>query len=527
MSTGEENPPSMLTRAPVSRTAPPAGLDGLLAEFWARSSVGLCLSDDRGIIVTVNPTFARTMGYSVDELTGLHIMRLFAAEQAVRGSVDHAAFIAGGETAATEPIYLHKSGRPLFAHASDTRVRSSDGRVYRVTTLVDLSHRVDGVQQLRQHQQAENFTALASEIGNDFNNLLSIILGYTAFLQDGILDTNRLNTAIGGISGAVRRAANLIRQTLHLSRRDELCFQRVAIGEFVKEFFRMAGSALTAGVEVSLDLAGRLPPVSIDPQQFHHVLANLGQKARDLTGEGGRIACTTQHVNGKEVRAKFSDAREPSYVLLTLHAAPSAASFVEGEQPGTWNAAVQFAERRRDLGILVVHTIMTSHRGYLEIDTWSGPALVFRLYLPALAELVLEPEPPAAFVASSPAAERLVLLVDDEETLLQALSFLLTRNGFTVIKARDGVEAIEEFMRHADRIALVVIDLGLPRVSGWEAFLKIKEHSPQVNAVIMSGHLEANLQAEILRAGAKGYLQKPFAMSEALAEVNRFFKTTA
>jgi DNA-binding response OmpR family regulator len=123
--------------------------------------------------------------------------------------------------------------------------------------------------------------------------------------------------------------------------------------------------------------------------------------------------------------------------------------------------------------------------------------------------------------------ERIVLLVDDEETLLEALSFLLTRHGFTVIKARDGVEAVDEFTRHSERIALVVIDLGLPRMSGWEAFLKIKEQSPSVNAVIMSGHLEANLKTEILRAGAKGYLQKPFAMSEALAEVNRFFKTVS
>ncbi len=527
MNSHVENVTTVTTHAPAVRHAAPAGLGGLLTDFWARSSIGLCLSDDRGIIVAANSAFASTVGYAVQELSGMHLMRLFAAEASVRGTVEHAAFIAGEDSATAETIYLHKSGRPLFAHAADTRVQTPDGRFYRLTTLVDLSRRVGGVQQLRQNQQAENFTALASEIGNDFNNLLSIILGYTAFLQDGTLDVSRLNTAINGIDHAVRRAANLIRQTLHLSRRDELCFQRIAVGEFVKEFFRMAGDALTPGINVSIDLSSDLPPVSLDPQQFHHVLANLGQKVRDLTGAGGRIACTTRQVDGVHVRTKFSGAREPSYVLLTIQAEPHAASFVEGERPGTWDAAVRFAERRRDLAVLVVHSIMDSHRGHLEIDTWSGPALVFRLYLPAITESNNMVEPPAVMVPPVSPSERIVLLVDDEETLLQALSFLLTRHGFTVIKARDGVEAVDEFVRHAERIALVVIDLGLPRMSGWEAFLKIKEHSPQVNAVIMSGHLEANLKTEILRAGAKGYLQKPFAMSEALAEVNRFFKAKA
>ncbi|MET0261950.1 MAG: response regulator [Rariglobus sp.] len=516
-----------LSITPASRSdeaALPAELGGLLKEFWIHSPVGLCLTDDRGMIVTTNPAFAETVGYSVAELSGLHIMRLFAAEAAVRGSVAHAAFIAGDDVATADTTYLHKSGRPIFAHASDTRLRTPRGKVYRLTTLADLSRQAGGVQQLRQNQRTENFTALASDISNDFNNLLSIILGYTAFLKDGSLDVNRLNTAIGGIDHAVRRAANLIRQTLHLSRRDELSFQRIAVGEFVQEFFRMAGETLTPGIAVSLDLEENLPPVSLDPQQFHHVLANLGQKARDLTGEGGRILFTTRQVDGAEVRTKFSDAREPFYIALTLRAEPPAHLFLEGERPGTWDAAVRFSERRRDLAVLVVHSIMASHRGHLEIDTWSGPSLIFRLYIPSLSDTPVSPEE-TSVQPSSVAGGRTVLVVDDEETLLQALSFLLTRHGFVVLKARDGVEAVDEFVKNSDKIALVVIDLGLPRMSGWEAFLKIKDYAPEVNAVIMSGHLEANLKTEILRAGAKGYLQKPFAMSEALTEINRFFKT--
>lgn len=503
----------------------PSGLASLLPAFWQKSPIGLCLSDERGVMLAVNAAFAETVGYANEELCGLHIMRLLAAEAAVRGSVAHAAFIAGDDAATTETTYLHRSGRPLFAHATDTRLQTKSGAVYRLTTLIDLSRQTGDVQQLRQHQQAENFTALASDISNDFNNLLSIILGYTAFLQDGALDAHRLNTAVGGIDHAVRRAANLIRQTLHLSRRDELSFQRIVVCEFVREFFRMAGDTITPDISVELDLPDGLSPVSLDPQQFHHVLANLGQKARELTGLGGRMHLSVRMAEGAEVRTQFTDAREPVYLVLTMRAEPSSEALVEGERAGTWDAAVRFAERRRDLSVLVVHSIMASHRGHLQIDAWTAPALVFRLYLPALTEPAPAIEPPVnpSEIASSTA--KTVLVVDDEETLLQALSFMLVRHGFTVIKARDGAEAVEEFVRNSESISLVLLDLGLPRMSGWEAFLKIKEHSPRVNAVIMSGHLESNLKTEILRAGAKGYLQKPFAMNEALAEVGRFYKT--
>jgi len=104
---------------------------------------------------------------------------------------------------------------------------------------------------------------------------------------------------------------------------------------------------------------------------------------------------------------------------------------------------------------------------------------------------------------------------------------LLERNGCRVIVARDGQEAVELFQARAPEIALVLIDLGLPRMSGWEAFQKIKERSPAARIAVMSGHLEANLRAKVIQGGACGYLQKPFSMAEALAEVRRAWAAPA
>ena len=498
----------------------PSGLGFVMAEFWAKSPLGLCLIDSQGAVVAVNAAFCTALGRPIHEMVGASAMGLVAAEATVQGALSHTAFINGDDTAMGGTVYLHKSGRPLFTHVTDTRVRSADGRVFRLTSLVDLAGQVEGVGPLREHQKAENFSALAADISNDFNNLLSIILGYTAFLQDSTLDPTRLNTAVEGIDHAVRRAANLIRQTLHLSRRDELSFQRVVMGHFVREFYRMAGETLAPGFVLSLDIEERGVAVSLDPQHFHHALANLGQKARDLAGTGGRMTVSVRQVSGESVRVKFPDAREASYVMLMLRTEPSAVKLVDEENQEIWEDAVRFAERRRDLAVLVVHGIMAGHRGHLEVDARSGPALVFRMYLPALVEPVLTPLP-ALQPSPVPAEGLTVLLVDDEETLLETLETLLVRNGFKIILARDGLEAVNLFVEHAAEISLVLIDLGLPRMSGWEAFQKIKAHSPAVRVIVMSGHLEANLKAKILRGGGGGFLQKPFALPEALAEVRR------
>ena len=506
--------PVPFAKSPMRAGELPAEMGDLFYDFWAQAAIGLCLADVRGVMIAVNTAFCETVGYSSAELVGSSVIRLLAPEASVRGSVAHAAFMNGDDMAPNGAVYLHKNGRPLYTHATDTRVRSSDGRVFRLTSLIDLDRQTQGASQLRRHQSAENFSALASEISNDFNNLLSIILGYTAFLQDGALEANRLNTAVGGIDHAVRRAANLIKQTLQLSKRDELSFQRVFVGGFVKEFLRMTGETLATGIEVGLDLDAELPPVLLDPQHFHHALANLGQKTRDLIGVGGRMNFSTRRVAGDDVKARFPDARDPFYVVMTVRAQPAASVLAEQEAVGTWEAAVRFAERRRDLAVLVVHNIMASHRGYLEVDAMSGPALVFRLYFPALPEQEPVAEMPVPVDTSGLSTNRTVLVVDDEEMLLHALATTLGRKGFEIIKARDGIEAVELFTANASRIALVLIDLGLPRMSGWEAFMKIKEHSPSVNVLIMSGHLEANLKYEILKAGARGYLQKPFTIKE-------------
>jgi len=490
---------------------------------WEKLPFGLCLVDERGAIVTVNPAFADLLGYTRAELVGAMFTMLFPPEASVQGLAAHAAFLAGDNSALkTFGAIIHKSGRALFAHTTDARMTLA-GRPYRLFSLIDLAREAQTEPQLRQLQRAESFAAMASEVGNDFNNLLSIILGYTTFLQDPAVDSGRAATAIEGIEKAVARAANLIKQTLYLSRKIEPTFQRAQLGQLVENFCQMIGDSYGKQLTLIRSVEPALPPVAIDLYQINHLLLNLCQKSRDLAGPGGRLEFAVSAVSGAELSKKFPDAREPKYDLLRIRLTPPETT--DEDTLETFNsAALGLTERVRDLSILAVHSIMGVHRGWLDVSAFPGE-LAFSLYFPVSPELAAEPAVPATTTAApaAPRAERVILLVDDEETLLHALSHVLERNGYRVFKARDGIEAVEVFrLRHAE-IGLVLCDLGLPRMSGWEAFMKMRDLVPSVDAIFMSGHLEENLQAEIIKSGARGYLQKPFAISEVLSAVNRFF----
>jgi two-component system cell cycle sensor histidine kinase/response regulator CckA len=502
--------------------APDAISAELFPAVWEKLPFGLCLVDGRGTIAMVNPAFADLLGYSRAELVGAMFTMLFPPEASVQSLAAHTAFLAGDNSALKAfGAIIHKSGRALFGHTTDARLILA-GRPYRLFSLIDLAREAQTEPQLRQLQRAESFGAMASEVGNDFNNLLSIILGYTTFLQDPAADSARAATAIEGIEKAVTRAANLIKQTLYLSRKIEPSFQRSNLGQLVENFCQMIGDSYGRQLTLIRSAEPALPLVAVDLYQINHLLLNLCQKARDLAGLGGRLEFAVSAVAGAELGKRFPDAREPKYVFLCIRLTPPEKNSEDAIE--TFNsAALGLTERVRDLSILAVHSIMSVHRGWLDVSASPGE-LVFSLYFPVSPELAPEPVVPAA-PPTARRTERVILLVDDEETLLHALSHVLERNGFRVFKARDGIEAVDVFRQRHAEIGLVLCDLGLPRMSGWEAFMKMRDLVPSVDAIFMSGHLEENLQEEIIKSGARGYLQKPFAVAEVLSAVNRFFTT--
>ncbi len=491
-----------------SNPAPaPIDFSALAASAWQQVDVGFCLSDAAGSICSVNPAFCAITGYTAEELVGGSLVRLHPPEVAFTASSAHASIIAG-ETSVPPVTYLHKSGRPIFAQISDRRLTAPTGEVFRVTTVVDLEREVSRDARLEQMHRAQNFLSSASSISNDYNNLLAIIMGYTAFLADSGSDPRRIQTAVQGIDNAVQRAADLVKQTLYITRQSVPALQRIHLNVLLDELARNVGANDTWRAAVELVTEPLLGPAGLDPKHMAYMVNELCRRAYEVMGRGFHLRMNTQRVNGAALQAKFSHAREPLYAGLEIQLAPSTLS-------PRRTARIPW-ENRRDLSLASIESIMAGHRGCVERDQLPGDTVAFRLYFPMLAEpaALTEPIPSASLGAGAT-----ILVVDDEDSLLHALGFALERHGFKVLKARDGAEAVETFERHHATISLVLCDLGLPRMSGWEAFMRMRQIRSDIRVILMTGQLGHALQEEINRAGAAGFLQKPFAIPDAVAEV--------
>lgn len=505
----------------------PPILDGLAGEVWHQSAAGLCLIDEGGEVLCANLAFAHALGYEADEMVGMAISRLHPPDVMVAMKALHRSLVEDAPAtvwAGREMRFQHRRGRPITGYARNARFTDAEGEVYRLITMVNLSDIVRADYRLEQMQRAENFSALASAVSNDLNNLLSIILGYTALLQDGQADARRLRVVSEGVEGAVHRASTLVRQTLYLARRPDASLRPIGLNGFVEQRVEAARAVIgERAFELELSTNSKLAHVPVDQGQLGDALDEALQRVHAVDPEGLRpLRVRTLFQSGEEVRHRFVNATDSEYALVEIsHAGrPRSAS----RSPFS---AIDLSEATSgtDLGITMIERIVESHRGYLAYQTFSGGGVSFTLCLP-LAAMAAE-SPRSAPATEKPVAEptkargRRILVIDDESGLLETIVETLIREGYDAIGVTDGPSALKVFREHAGNFDLVICDLVLPKMNGWEVFTGIRDIRPDAPVVIMSGHLEPKLKDAVQRSGALGFLQKPFSMGAFLRFVQK------
>jgi two-component system cell cycle sensor histidine kinase/response regulator CckA len=167
-------------------------------------------------------------------------------------------------------------------------------------------------------------------------------------------------------------------------------------------------------------------------------------------------------------------------------------------------------EKGTGLGLAVVYGIVNSHHGFIEVESAPGAGTSMRLFLPAILRTSEAPVPFPVEEDTPQGTGETVLLVEDEETLLTLLQTLLEENGYRVLLARDGVEAVDLFTHHRSEISIVLSDMGLPKLGGWEVLQKMKELEPKVKCILASGYLDPDLKLQMIQDGAVDFVQKPY-----------------
>jgi len=471
-----------------------------------------------GSIITCNPAFARIFGFdSIEEARAANFLSLLHTKN--EGAELLASLRPNESTERHELEMQQRDGDMVYVATKFIGSFDEGGRLAEVKGyFFNDTKRKRLEQQLIQAQKMEGLGTLAGGIAHDFNNILAIILGHTIRLEDWKKHPEQMPEAIKVIRDAVARGASLVQQLLTSARQTEARFTPLDLNALVQEFDRMLEATFPKTINFILQLQPGLPLAKADRSQVHQVLLNLCVNARDAMPHGGTITLVTGVSSGDELRVSFGGVNAERYVFVRV--TDTGTGISKRIKPHIFEPFYTTKERGKGtgLGLSVVYGVVNNHRGFVQVDSEPGHGTTFSIYLP----LGSAAEPASADGRSTgpehdPA--RTVMLVEDEEMLRELGVMLLETDGYRVLAAKDGVEAVEMFEAHADEIGLVVCDLGLPRLGGRDVFLRMKEIKPSVRTIVASGYLEPSLRTEILRAGVIDTVQKPYDFRELIERI--------
>jgi PAS domain S-box-containing protein len=383
-----------------------------------------------------------------------------------------------------------------------------------VQVLADITQRKELEEQLRQGQKMEAVGRLAGGVAHDFNNLLTAILGNAALLLDRLPPQETEHELAATIERAAWRAAELTRQLLGFSRQTLLWLQPLNLNDPITEVVGILRRTIDPRIALDVRCAPDLWLVQADPGQMSQVLMNLCLNARDAMPEGGRLTLATRNQAVEDGYARdHLEARPGPFVCLSVtdtgHGIPPDLlprifePFFTTKEPG----------KGTGLGLAMVFGIVKQHRGWVECHSEPGRGTRFDIYLPRLEQVPAAhsptPAPALASPAPSPGGTETVLLADDNAMLRNLAATLLGRNGFQVLLAEDGQEAVELYRKERDHIDLVVLDLIMPRLSGQDALRELRQINPDLRAVFVSGYADTQVD-ESEKAGVLGFINKPY-----------------
>ena len=404
-----------------------------------------------------------------------------------------------------------KDGKRLTVLETIAVVRNERGEAVTYRGILrDVTEQRGLEEQLRQAQKMESVGTLAGGMAHDFNNILSIILGYVNALEQADLSRDQEVKNIGSIRIAVERGAGIIRQLLTFAKKAAGDITSIRLNETITDLSRLLGETMPKGIDLAFPLTPVNPVLRADENQLQQALLNLCLNAKDAImskpDEKGTITIRTDVVQGAALKNRFPRSEGQQYAVIEVQddgigmdeeaKGRMFEPFFTTKPPG----------KGTGLGLAVVYGVVNAHRGFIDVESTAGEGTTVKVYLPAQS---WEPASPGDLPRVNDHGG-CVLLVEDEEMLLELLKTLLEENGFKVFQARDGEEAVRVYKKHRNEIDVVLSDMGLPKMGGWEAFQKMKEINPDVQSILASGYLDSGLRGEMIKAGAVDFIQKPY-----------------
>ncbi len=402
--------------------------------------------------------------------------------------------------------------------------RTEDGKPVRVIgTHTDITERKHLESQLLQSQKMEAVGTLAGGVAHDFNNLLSAIMGYASLLQMKMDKHDPLYSYASHILTSSEKAANLTQSLLAFSRKQVIDLKPISLNETVEKLHRLLERLIPEDVEFRVNKSDERLIVMADVGQLDQVIMNLVTNARDAMPRGGKL---TIRIDRAAANSHFMTTNKN--VDLSDHALIEISDTGIGMDKKTIEKifepffTTKELGRGTGLGLSIVYGIIKQHNGYIDVRSQPGEGSVFSVYLPIV---WLEPEDESD-VSNIVGGIETILIAEDNKELCQLSMRVLRDHGYSVLAAMDGTAAVEMFREYKGEIALVILDVVMPKMNGKEAYESIRKIDPSVKVIFTSGYTDDIVIERGVENEQYDFLGKPLTPATLLKKIREVLDRT-
>lgn len=496
-------------------------------QFFERNISASYITKPDGSIVACNEAFVKLFGFdSIQEALNTNIRAIYSNVQ------DRGQFLdllqKEGHLASYESRFRRMDSKIVDVIENVSGSFDESGKLNGIFGfMVDITERKNFELQFHQAQKMEAIGCLAGGIAHDFNNLLMCIQGNAAVMLHGGAISSTHQELLEGILRSAANGSKLTKQLLGFARRGKYEFTPLDLNPVVRrtgDLFRKTNRSIV----INFKLDENLLAAEADESQIEQVLLNLYVNSLHAMPKGGNLFLETHNVVLEEKDKKGFGLGPGKYVKLTV--ADEGTGIEEGILPRIFDPFFTTKEpgKGTGLGLASAYGIIKNHGGAIEVSSKKGGGTTVSIYLP-VTEKTIATKATEANNLEFPVSDKTstieqrkvtVLAIDDNPGVLETLARMLKQEGFKVLAAMSGKNAIELYRSAKDQIEVIILDMIMPEMGGFEAFNNIRQLNPDAKFVLSSGYSLSEEVVQMLSLGGVEFLPKPFSSDEMLRKIN-------
>lgn len=503
-----------------------------LRAIFMQAAVGIAIIDLDGNFISVNEKLSEMLGYSSEELSRLKFQNITHPDHLKKDLAAMNQMLEGKSSSySTEKRYLRKDESIIWVNLTTTLYRQKNGKpLYFVSVLQDISEKVKLNQEKKlleeafyHSQKMEALGRLAGGVAHDFNNLLSVMRGYGELILESLDKDDPIRNDLEEIVKAAQRASSITQQLLAFSRKQHLQPKIIDVNKALKSTKSMYQRLIGEKIRLEMILSEEPVDIFIDPGNFDQVIMNLVVNARDAMSEGGTLTIKIEKSDSNTILDK--NIKPGNYMILSV--IDNGIGMDEDTLAHIFDPFFTTKEKGKGtgLGLSTVYGIVKQSSGYITVQSEVNVGTTFKIYLPIVEAKEDKAKKSNKEKINISSSEKNILIVEDEKSVREMTKKMLTNMGYMVDSVECGNDALRFVEKAKKKIDIVITDIVMPGISGFEFRKRLREKRPEIGVIYMSGYSDDEISPDIEVDSSTNYISKPFSSKKLKNLIENLFKT--